>query len=87
MQAQQSAALHAKQAKQAREEAEAVRCQAADSVRKNSITWEQTRELDMLRQRVAAAEQQAAEHAAELERWTSGAKSSAGKHPSAAFRS
>jgi L-lactate utilization protein LutC len=78
MQAQQSAALHAKQAQQAREEAEQVRRQAADSIRQNSVAVSHLREVAQLGQNAALAEEQATERVAELERWKAEAPVSAG---------
>ena len=49
MQAQQSAALHAKQAAAARAELEDVRLRAADAIRGSSPTGEQLAELERLR--------------------------------------
>lgn len=71
VQAQQLASVHAQQAAQAREELEEVRRAAADSIRSSSVTTEQLRELEHLRDRVAAADQERA-------RWAAGSSAGSG---------
>ena len=66
-QAQQAAAIHAKQAQQARAELEEVRRRAADSIRASSASTAQLRELGELRARLLDAESSTAGSAHELQ--------------------
>ena len=68
-QAQQAAAIHAEQAKQARNELEEVRRKAADSIRASSVSTEQLRELEELRARILDAESGTAGSTYELQAW------------------
>lgn len=61
MQAQHSAAIHAKHAQQAREELQEVRRRAADNIRTSTVSTEQLRELEQLRGRLASTEGQTPE--------------------------
>ncbi|EIE27614.1 hypothetical protein COCSUDRAFT_55608 [Coccomyxa subellipsoidea C-169] len=70
-QAQQLASVHAQQAAQARAELEEVRRAAADSIRSSSVSTEQLRELQDLRDRVADADQERA-------RWAAGTAAGSG---------
>ena len=67
VQAQQAAAIHAKQAQQARAELEEVRRRAADSIRASSASTAQLRELGELRARLVDAEFSTAGSAHELQ--------------------
>jgi hypothetical protein len=71
IQAQQLASVHAQQAAQAREELEEVRRAAADSIRSSGVTTGQLRELEHLRDRVAAADRERA-------RWAAGSSAGSG---------
>ena len=57
MQAQQSAAIHANHAQQARKELEEVRRRAVDSIRASSVSTEQLRELEDLRAQLQSRQQ------------------------------
>ena len=68
-QAEQAAAIHARQAQQARAELEEVRRRAADSIRASSASTAQLRELGELRARLLDAESSTAGSAHDLQAW------------------